>query len=449
MSCPDHAHIRDGLVFTNTFADCLCDPGTYAPDWPVTACAPCPDDARCDGGLSLPYPRPGFWSAAHAPTKIYECRYKDLCSGGAAPAACAARGAFGFAENECAGPLDATGATARLQLADRALWCKRRWDADTPFCEDNTDDVYTFSFYALRCPTTPWVKKVQTAAFFTILAVSFIGINDVLRPRLPLFDLVLDTYQMMGIISQFRLDWPVVLQKSIFIPFTVALFDIDIYEPACAFPDWSWLQTLSLMCAAPLLYATVRLLLGVVRFVRGVDRTRQNWDRAMGDVLQFALAASPSLVTYCVSTLLCRPVAGRRVLAEAPEFECAGRAFAAARVLATLVLAIVVVALPLYCHIKVSQFWRSNTLKDQSNLHRFGFIYADLRPGKIVFGMIRDLRCMVLAFVATLLWRYPITQSLVGMCILVTSLTLTSHHLFFLDAQKNVFESFSGVFFWF
>ena len=63
----------------------------------------------------------------------------------------------------------------------------------------------------------------------------FIIINDYLRPTFLFLDVVLSTYQDLGIISSYWLYWPARFD-FIFTIFNIALFDINVFEPTCWWP---------------------------------------------------------------------------------------------------------------------------------------------------------------------------------------------------------------------
>ena len=68
---------------------------------------------------------------------------------------------------------------------------------------------FEFSTLALRCPKNREARKVLVAFMFIGIFALFIIINDYLRPTFLFLDVVLNTYQDLGIISSYWLYWPV------------------------------------------------------------------------------------------------------------------------------------------------------------------------------------------------------------------------------------------------
>ena len=103
---------------------------------------------------------------------------------------------------------------------------------------------------ALLCASSAVAQDLLTAACWLVLAIFFVLINDHVRADYPALDLVLMAYQDVGIVAGFWFAWPAQL-KSLFIVFTIALFDVDIYGPTCSFPGWGNWHVSGLMLCLP------------------------------------------------------------------------------------------------------------------------------------------------------------------------------------------------------
>ena len=80
--------------------------------------------------------------------------------------------------------------------------------------------VRTVDTIATRCASTPVLRDLATAASWVLLGAFFILINDFVRADYPALDLVLMTYQDVGIVTGFWFAWPARL-KSLFIVFSI------------------------------------------------------------------------------------------------------------------------------------------------------------------------------------------------------------------------------------
>ena len=85
-ACGDNALVAGGKPGSTSRSSCVCKFGFYADSWPVDECRECPDDAHCAGGLTAPYPSPGFWMVPD-PTRVkgekletYRCQLHDASS---------------------------------------------------------------------------------------------------------------------------------------------------------------------------------------------------------------------------------------------------------------------------------------------------------------------------------------------------------------------------------
>lgn len=115
-------------------------------------CRECPDDAHCAGGLTAPYPSPGFWMVPD-PTRVkgekletYRCQLGYQCLGGAEPVACVG----GYDELHDGLCVNADGQPKQLEKAQK--WCTRGFDVESPMCADEVSGYFYIDVLPIKCP---------------------------------------------------------------------------------------------------------------------------------------------------------------------------------------------------------------------------------------------------------------------------------------------------------
>ncbi|KAK7249493.1 hypothetical protein SO694_00049275 [Aureococcus anophagefferens] len=341
-SCPANA-MTSGVVGSTDVLACNCMPGHYSRTWPVGDCKSCDGEyATCDGGLAQPFPDRYYWTnpVADHEAEVLRCRFTFVCLGGSRPAACA--GAYAESHNgTCRGPW---GEPLALEAPEK--WCDYGKDAFQPMCEDletSADGVsyWSFSTQTYRCPAEGY-RTAKTALAWFLLFLLFIFINDVVRPRFSVLDVVLDSFQDLGVISGFWLYWPPQLD-ALFAIYNIALFDVDMYLPSCSFPVWGFTHTFYLMIAMPLFYGVY----GVCYTLALTDRGAEDWLETVGSTISFLFGSTPSLLSYTLGTFACRDIVGYgSMLVDAPEESCSTTQVANMRLVAVVYLAVLVVGVP-------------------------------------------------------------------------------------------------------
>ena len=332
-SCPSHSHTSSVVGATSPEA-CNCWPGYYSRTWPVGDCKSCDGEyATCPGGLSQPYPDQFYWTHPYLEdqdAEILRCRFTFVCLGGSRPAACAGD----YAEQHGGACRGSDGSP--LGLEDPAKWCSYGKNVHSPMCEDMLTSLagrsyWAFSTQTYRCPSTQTYRAASTVVVWCLLFVLFILINDVIRPRFSVLDVVLDSFQDLGVISGYWLYWPPALD-GLFAIYNIALFDVDMYTPSCTFPKWGFTHSFYLMMAMPFFYAAY----AATYTLLCTERTRTNWLEFLGSSVSFLFGSTPSLLSYTLGTFACRPIAGYgRMLVEAPEQHCGTAQVDAMRVVAS------------------------------------------------------------------------------------------------------------------
>ena len=335
--------MTSGVVGSTDVLACNCMPGHYSRTWPVGDCKSCDGEyATCDGGLAQPFPDRYYWTnpVADHEAEVLRCRFTFVCLGGSRPAACA--GDYADAHNgTCRGPW---GEPLALEAPEK--WCDYGKDAFQPMCEDletSADGVsyWSFSTQTYRCPAEGY-RTAKTALAWFLLFLLFIFINDVVRPRFSVLDVVLDSFQDLGVISGFWLYWPPQLD-ALFAIYNIALFDVDMYLPSCSFPVWGFTHTFYLMIAMPLFYGVY----GVCYTLALTDRGAEDWLETVGSTISFLFGSTPSLLSYTLGTFACRDIVGYgSMLVDAPEESCSTTQVANMRLVAVVYLAVLVVGVP-------------------------------------------------------------------------------------------------------
>ena len=110
-------------------------------------------------------------------------------------------------------------------------------------------------------------------------------------------------------------DWSETISQFFFV-FRVALFDVDVVEPTCAF-EWGFNEAYRMMLSLPFAFAVVQAAAYALRFKSG--------DEAYAGTLSFFVEAQASLLYYCISTFICRKIrpGNRNVYVEDPDTSCA------------------------------------------------------------------------------------------------------------------------------
>ena len=175
---------------------------------------------------------------------------------------------------------------------DASKWCTVGRDVDSPLCAETAHDdsagksYYQLSTQVFQCPKRKLYRHLQTAFVWLSLLVAFILINDVIRPRYVYLDVVLNAYQDVGLLADYWLFWPVAFDE-LFSGFNIALFDINVFEPSCSFPDWGPDEGLYLMISVPFVYALYAAGLYVARG----DKTDAAKLETQSSVLAFLVGA--------------------------------------------------------------------------------------------------------------------------------------------------------------
>ncbi|KAH8069119.1 sulfuric ester hydrolase [Aureococcus anophagefferens] len=437
-SCGADAFILGYALGSTSRNDCACLAGTYADGYPLTRCRSCPDDASCDGGLTGPYPKRNFWLSGveyRSTVEAYRCKHAYLCPGGKGPATCAS-GDYG--PNNC---VDADNGNVSLTDHD---WCATGYSPKQPLCEGNKHGFFFIDTQATSCPD-------MNAALFTVLCWigllgSFVVINDVIRPQYPMLDVVLGTYQDLGIVGGLWFHWPRSL-NTVFFVFTIALFDVDIYSPTCWFPTWSSTHTFALMLTLPLFFWVVK----AVRFLLTTKRDENAKDDLLCSGLSFLVGSQASLITYCLRPFACRSIAGvGRVRAHDPTKACGTDAIWYMRVVGVVYAGSVVVLLTAAICYHLNERKNENRLHDPQTLRRFGFMYTPFRSHArdradprdfntrdgsgsralrraldestrlaLYWNLVRLAKQAVLVAIQVLLWEFPMAQGLASIFVLL------------------------------
>ncbi|KAJ8613551.1 hypothetical protein CTAYLR_002192 [Chrysophaeum taylorii] len=357
--------------------DCRCLAGYYTPTWPLSECHSCDrpslqNKVVCEGGFTLPYPRDAYWldvsNSATTKLRAYRCRHAFLCVGGTRPTACAK----GYAEAHNGSCLRASGEPVKLGRPNR--WCDAGHHFEEPLCEEPKDGRFAVATLAPKCPAR--VNHILfTILCYAVLFALFAVINDFIRPGYNVLNLVLAVFQDLGILTSFRLYWPKQFQYIIVL-YRIALFDVDVLDPTCAFPKWGQAHTFFLTLALPFVHLVIRCAYAAVATSGGLNA----WHSTIGSHASFVVTSMPILLMYCMSPFLCRRFVGReqRVFAVSPADSCDSSTANAMRVVASIYFAYVLMVCGI-CTYHVTVRLHRNELHNPEVLRVYGFLYKPYR----------------------------------------------------------------------
>jgi len=241
------------------------------------------------------------------------------------------------------------------------------------------------------------------------ILVLFFAINEI-RPHYPVFDVVLMSYQDLGIITLYYFDWNRNLAQLFFI-FRVALFDVDVVEPTCAF-EWGFNEAYRMMLSLPFAFAVVQAAAYALGFKSG--------DEAYAGTLSFFVEAQASLLYYCISTFICRKIrpGNRSVYVEDPDTSCETASTTTMQIIAVFyLLLILVVTLMLF-----QRLWTAasaDELRSPHILARYGFLYRRLRMGAGFWWAVRMTKQAALVAILAW-WSDPEDQAIFALLVLTT-----------------------------
>ncbi|KAJ8613552.1 hypothetical protein CTAYLR_002193 [Chrysophaeum taylorii] len=439
--CGENAEV--GWEGSTSAKDCRCLVGYYTPTWPLSECRSCDrpslkNKVVCEGGLALPYPRDAYWldlsNSATTKLRAYRCRHAFLCVGGTRPTACAK----GYAEAHNDSCLSASGEL--MSLGRPNGWCDFGHDYEEPLCEEPGNSRFAVATFAPRCPAR--VNHLLFTIFcYAVLFALFSFINDFIRKNYKALDLVLTVFQDIGILTSFRLYWPKQLQYII-VFYHIALFDVDVLEPTCAYPEWGHVHTFFLMFAMPIVHLVMQCAYSAVVTSGGLNA----WRSALCSHLSFVVTSMPVLMSYSSSAFFCRRFVGhkQRVFAESPADSCDSPMANAMRVVASIYFAYLVVVCGV-CTYHMAMLLRRNELHKPDVLRMYGFLYKSYRSDALYWSSVRFSKQAALTLISQALWKSPFSQSLAALTVLFAVAMEHNRVRPFISHQENRLEEF-GVF---
>ncbi|EFJ40756.1 hypothetical protein VOLCADRAFT_99335 [Volvox carteri f. nagariensis] len=191
---------------STNLTECLCKLGYYnSAGLPGLPCEPCPANALCEGGTSLPVPLPGFYADRRAPFQMYRCNPASVCTG----------------NFTCQ-----TGYRGRMCYA-----CGKGY--------------FRFLGNCVPCPR----NKSNVLGYLIILASLWILINVWFARAVENLMVIVNFCQLMSIVL-----YQVMSLSSIL------SFEIDSLEPTCLVPEWGFAHNLVVQLLLPLI---MTLLVGI------------------------------------------------------------------------------------------------------------------------------------------------------------------------------------------
>jgi cysteine-rich repeat protein len=222
--CPAGTDTRASLAAPDSIGHCKCAPGFFHPQGANgTACLPCKDGGRCDGGAAPPVPRPGYWSLS-AFELFMPCDVASACPG------------LGY------------GKCAEGYLGIR--------------CGDCQDGFYSLNGRCVSCPANRNERFYIFGAMLVILtALAVILVRGGKRKQLlTTFTLASNFFQVLGIVMSMELNWPARVSSTVALLTMPFNLNADLLATECTVKvgfDGKWAVTLAL----PVVFA---LLLGIM-----------------------------------------------------------------------------------------------------------------------------------------------------------------------------------------
>lgn len=196
------------------------------------------------------------------------------------------------------------------------------------------------------------------------------------------------------------------------------------------------------MLSMPFVYSGCMFVPVAVRTRTWVKTKRaEAWDEAIGSVLSFTMGSQSSLLTYCLGTFTRRRIVGFGWrLSEAPDAPANDLNAKAMRIVAMLYLVAVVGGLPTLIMTHLFALRKSNKLCTDYVLQRYGFLYAGYKANCLYWGVARLAKRFFLCIIGVALWKYPFTQAILAICVLITALSAQARVRPFLNDTQNWFE---------
>jgi len=454
-SCGERSHIYNYRLGSTSRMDCTCEQGSYSRNFPISDCISCSDlDATCLGGTCQPVPSNSYWM--HPSTlflaRTIRCRRASFCDGGREKMPLAASGDIIY--------MDGTGNRSAYcydefqiphQISDRPNhWCAFGRSPLSPQCESATTGTnpqrryFQISYLSVRSPVDNRKGRIIFTVFCFLGVFSlFLLINDVIRPRYEVLDVLLNCYQDIAMIGLNRMVWP----RAFELFFTVAnitLFDVDTYEPTQLWSDWSYPQAFWLSLSLPFIYLAFAVLKNMFKFFINKNVSAEDAIlHVFGSTLQFFFGALPSLIIKVQSAFQCRRFygLGRRIV-DFNTQKCSHPAHKIRQFVALLYGIGLVLGLPLLIFLKLTRLYRQNRLCENNVLKVYGFLYKSFHSDALSWGGQRLMKQIFLATISTSMWRSPFLQTVLAMAVLSSMQSYHSQINPNIDQISNVFERF-------
>ncbi|GMH43963.1 hypothetical protein BSKO_11897 [Bryopsis sp. KO-2023] len=360
-TCPTGSTSPKGAT---SVTNCTCQFGFYAPVSQMIECLQCPEGATCNGSFSQPEPQPGYWADAYAAelrhrVEIFECEAPERCLGGIL--------------SEC-----------KSGYAGR-------------FCGECSDGHFNLIDSCYTC-----FPRIGVVFVLLGLVLVWYLINAVFAQNVESLEMILNWAQLANVIGDLQLRWPYMLTQT-FAFANILDFDVDILEPKCLIPNWSFVHNMVVQLMLPVIISIIsfslfyfskwmfkldqRRRLGTMCSERGgwwgwlirVPENKQqveaNHDKAIAQAVASVEVTYLTIVKYCFDAFRCDTVAGISILRSAPAIECGTYQH-------KWVVALGVVGLIIYGFgylgfvvYKLSKFRFERKFSDPKHLRRFGFLY--------------------------------------------------------------------------
>ena len=328
-------------------------------------------------------------------------------------------------------------------------------------------------------------KCSQTAGLIAAivgLMVAWYILNVVISFNMPSLEMLLSWAQLANVIGEVNLQWPPALNKVFGIA-NILDFDVDILEPSCLIPSWSYRWNFVVQLLLPVFmaslafigYAFSRMMYSVsmrlsemyqnklqhlwmiFNIPENRDQLIQMWDATLAKSLSSFEVTYVTIAKYCFDALKCQKIGVVNVLAASSDIKCGSQSHNTLVALGIFGIAFYSAGYLAFVSWKLWDMYNRRSFADPKNLRQYGFLYTRFELEYFWTGIVVLIRR--LAFVAVLVFvNNPAFQAGALAAITVASLMLHIYTTPYADTYLDVlfsflmvalmFEAFGGLMFY-
>ena len=401
FNCPNNSVILNQQTGSESVLDCTCRSGYFNPyGEPGRPCFRCPEGSKCDGRLTQPYPKRGFWQlGSHRFKPVYvQCKPAELCMEG------------GFCRPGYRGNL----------------------------CADCKEGYYR---RGIRCrPCSSGIKlSLQASIGFVVtlfslmcLGLYFLASAEALQRSATVY-VLLYFVQSLDHFDGLTMPWPEEWQ-IFFSVMSVFNFDLQQARLDC-FPGWGGLRnTILLQLSLPLVALSIYIIIvflymmmlwiarmrrlvppveALLRLQRSPKLSRMI-DRSIGAYIALLSLMYPMLCKTTLSIFACRNVdalLGHSFLDILPSLECYGDEHRKLLVVGVVGLFVYLLGIPVFFFYLLILGVRRQSLDHPVFRQRFGSLYLRYERKFWWWEMVVMFRRMLTLLVLIMASRYELLQT--------------------------------------